>query len=150
MVNYNKPLGITLLTFFLLLLAFVILSLFVYVFFYGGDFWYDGLLKDLRYEEQKFLAIITFSILILISGIGLLKSRSLGRWILIALCGIGAIHGAFIAQIDLNRGVLILGMCIVIALYMLTPSVSESFKPMASTKAVDAIDTLESYRKSRF
>ncbi len=150
MVNYDKPLGLPLLTFFLWALASVIIAGVVYVFFYGGTFWHDGILQGLEFEEQKFMAIITFGICLLISGIGLLKSSPLGRWILIGLCVVGVIHGVFVAQTEFIRGLIVIAMCAGIALYLLTSAVSQAFKPMASSKAVDAIDALESYRRGKF
>ena len=150
MVNYDRPLGIPLLAYLLWLLALIIIVSAVYVFFYEDEFWYHGLLQSLGSELGNLLVVMTFSMLIISSGIGLLKSSSRGRGLLVALCAIGAIHGVIMAFSDLFRGILVLILCVVVTIYMLTPRVSAEFKTIDSRKAVDAIEKLKSYRKSRF
>jgi hypothetical protein len=149
MVDYDKPLSLSLLAYLLFCVAFVLISAAVYVLFYGGKFWNDGILQYIESEAQQMLVIIIFSIFILIASAGILKSSPGGRGLLIALCGITAIHGIAVMQSDFPRGFVFLVIAIVIIVYLFTYAVSSVFQPMDSRKAVDAIDTLESFRKGR-
>ncbi len=149
MVDYDKPLSLSLLAYLLWCVAFVLISAAVYVFFYGGKFWNDGILQFIESEAQELLVIIIFSIFILIASAGILKSSPGGRGLLIALCGITAIHGIAVIPSDFPRGFVFLVIAIVIIVYLFTYAVSSVFQPMDSRKAVDAIDVLESYRKGR-
>jgi hypothetical protein len=150
MVNYDKPLGISLLAYFLFLLALIIIPLTLYVYLFQDEFWYHGLLQGLKSDIQVLLVVLTVAILIIISGIGLLKSSQGGRVLLLGLCAIGGIHGLILNFSEFFRGILIVIISGIVAAYMLSSGVSEEFSSIDSRKAVDAIDTLESYRKSRF
>lgn len=149
MVDYNRPLGIPLMVYLLWSLAFFLIAIAVYVLFYGGKFWHDGILQYIESEQQQLLVIIIFSIFIMISGIGMLKTSPTSRGILVALCIITAIHGILVLLSDFVRGFLIMIIALVIIAYLFTYGVSSVFKPMDSRKAVDAIETLESYRKGK-
>jgi len=149
MVNYNRPLGIPLMVYLLWALAFFMIAIAVYVLYYGGKFWHDGILQYIESEEQRLLAIIFFSILILISGIGMLKTSPTSRGLLVALCIITGIHGILVMLSDFVRGFSIIIIALVIIGYLFTYGVSSAFQPMDSRKAVDAIEALESYKKSR-
>jgi hypothetical protein len=149
MVDYDKPLSLSLLAYLLFCVAFVLISTAVYVLFYGGKFWNDGILQYIESEAQQMLVIIIFSIFILIASIGILKSSPSSRGLLIALCGITAIHGIVVMSSDFTRGLVFLVIAVVIVVYLFTYGVSSVFQPMDSRKAVDAIDTLDSFRKGR-
>jgi Na+/melibiose symporter-like transporter len=149
MVDYDKPLSLSLLAYMLLCVAFVLISTAVYVLFYGGKFWNDGILQVIESDAQQVLVIIIFSVFIMIASAGILKSSSGGRGLLIALCGITAIHGIVVMLSDFPRGFVFLVIAIVIIAYLFTYGVSSVFRPMDSRKAVDAIDALESYRRTR-
>jgi hypothetical protein len=149
MVDYDKPLSLSLLAYLLFCVAFVLISTAVYVLFYGGKFWNDGILQYIESEAQQMLVIIIFSIFILIASIGILKSSPSSRGLLIALCGITAIHGIVVMSSDFTRGLVFLVIVVVIVVYLFTYGVSSVFQPMDSRKAVDAIDTLDSFRKGR-
>lgn len=150
MVNYDKPLGISLMAYILWLLAIVIIAANVYVFFYGGQFWNDGVLKFLESSTLQFIFIIVFCLLLVSAGIGLLMTSPAGRTLLIILSVIVVVHGIFVLLTDLPRGIVVVAIGAYVALYMFKSDVSSAFQPVDSRKAVDAIDTLESYRKSRF
>ncbi|UCG68899.1 MAG: hypothetical protein JSV09_14095 [Thermoplasmata archaeon] len=150
MVNYNKPLGISLMAYFLFLLAFIMIPLALYVYFYEDEFWHHGLLQYINSDLQVLFMVLFIAILLLISGVGLLKSAQWGRGLLIALCAMGGIHGLILNFSEFFRGILIVIICGIVAAYMLTSGVSDEFSSIDTRKAVDAIDTLESYRKSRF
>ena len=150
MVDYDKPLSLSLLAYLLWCVAFILISAAVYVLFYGGKFWHDGILQFIESEAQQLIVIIIFSIFILIASVGILKSSPGGRGLLIALCGITAIHGIVVMLSDFPRGFIFLVIALVIIAYLFTYAVSSVFQPMDSRKAVDAIDRLESYRKGRF
>ena len=149
MVDYDKPLGISLLAYLLMALALVIVTAAVYVFFYESEFWDEGVLRALESGDQRFLVVLSFAVLLIVSSIGLLKSSPGGRRLLIILCLVAGIHGMIVAQSEILRGLLIMGVCAAVLIYILTPSVSEVFQPMDSRKAVDSIDALESYRRTR-
>lgn len=149
MVRYDKPLGIALLTFFLFLSALIIISVAMYVFFYEDAFPKNGLLQGLKSEVHRLIAIIIVCVLIIISGIGLLKASPRGRGLLIGICILGAIQGAIVVFSNTYRGLLLLVLCLSVIAYMFTERVSAVFQPIYSRKAVDAIEALESYRRSR-
>lgn len=149
MVDYDKPLSLSLLVFMLWCIAFVLISAAVYVFFYGGKFWNDGILQYIESEAHQVIIIIIFSIFILIAGGGILKSMPSGRGLLIALSIITAVHGIFVVQTDFTRGIVFLAVAVIIIIYLFTYGVSSVFQPMDSRKAVDSIDALESYRRTR-
>jgi hypothetical protein len=150
MVDYDKPLSLSLLAFLLLCVALVLISASVYVFFYGGKFWNDGIMQYVESGALQIIIIIIFCIFIIVAAAGILKSSSGGRGLLIGLCIITAVHGIFVMLSDFIRGLVFLVIAIVIIAYLLTYGVSSVFQPMDSRKAVDAIDALESYRKTRF
>lgn len=150
MVNYDKPLGLSLLAYILWVLALVIIVGSVYVFFFEGKFWNDGILKFLESQTLQIIIILLFSVLLIISGIGLLTSSQGGRVLLIILSAVVVVHGIFILLNELIRGIIVVAIGAIVILYMLKSDVSSAFQPVDSRKAVDAIDTLESYRKSRF
>lgn len=150
MVDYDKPLSLSLLAYLLLCVAFILIAMAVYVLFYGGKFWHDGILQIIESEAQQLIIIIILSIFIIVAAAGILKSSSGGRGLLIALCIITAIHGVVVMLSDFTRGLVFLVIAIVIIAYLFTYGVSSVFKPMDSRKAVDAIDALESYRRTRF
>jgi len=149
MVDYDKPLGISLLAYLLFALAIVIISATVYIFFYASEFWTIGLLQFMDSRDLRFFVVLCIAFLIVISGIGLLKTSSSGRGLLIVLCLVGGIHGFFVAQSDFPRGLLVIGICVAVLAYMFSSGVSEIFRPMDSRKAVDSIHALESYHRSR-
>jgi hypothetical protein len=149
MVNYDRPLGISLLAYFLLALALIIITASVYVFLYESEFWDVGLLQNINSSVQRFLVTIFFASLLLVSSIGLLKTSPGGRRLLLILCLVTGIHGLSVASSELLRGVVILGICTAVIFYSLTSSVSAVFQPMDSRKAVESIDALESYRRVR-
>ena len=149
MAKYNRPLSLPLLVYLLWLLALVIIALAFYVFFYEDDFWNHGLLKVLGSELSRLFTVLSFGILIIISGIGVLKSSPKGRGLMVALCTIAEIHAVIMIFSGLLRGILILLVCVVVTIYLFTPGVSAEFQSIDTRKAVDAIETLESYRKSR-
>lgn len=150
MVDYSKPLGISLLAYLLFLLAIVTMIFAVNTFFFEEEFWSTGMLSGIESVDHRMLAVIVGSILIIISGIGLLKTSSWGRWLLIVLCLIGIAQGVIVSfRGDSFRGVVVLFISLFVLIYMFTSSVSDVFKPIYSRKAVDAIEALESYRKSR-
>ncbi len=150
MVDYDRPLSLPLLVYILWTVAFVLIAMAVYILFYGGKFWNDGILQFVESQEQQLIVIIIFSIFILISGIGILKSSPAGRGLLVALCAITGIHGILVMQSDLARGLVFLIVAVIIIAYLFTYGVSSVFRPMDYKKAVDAIDALDSYRKGRF
>lgn len=150
MVNYDKPLGISLMAYFLFLLAIIIITMAVYVFLFNDGFWQHGLLQFLKSEVHRLIMVIVFGVLFIISGIGLLKSSPGGRGLLVALCALVGIHGLIMTFSDFFRGILVLLICGIVAIYMFTSRVSAEFQSIDSRKAVEAIDTLESYRKSKF
>jgi hypothetical protein len=150
MVNYDKPLGLSLLAYILWVLALVIIVGTVYVSLFEGKFWNDGILGFLESQTLQIIIILLFGVLLIIAGIGLLASSQGGRVLLIILSAIVVIHGIFVLLDDLTRGLVVTAIGAVVTLYMLKSDVASVFKPVDSRKAVDAIDTLESYRKSRF
>lgn len=150
MVNYDKPLGLSLLAYILWVIALVIIVGSVYVFFFEGKFWNDGVLQFLESQTLQLIIVLVFSILLIVAGIGLLTSSQGGRVLLIILSIIVVIHGIFILLDELIRGIIVVAIGAVVILYMLKSDVASVFQPVDSRKAVDAIDTLESYRKSRF
>jgi hypothetical protein len=149
MAKYNRPLSLPLLVYLLWLLALVIIALAFYVFFYEDDFWNHGILKVLGSELIRLITVLSFCILLIISGIGILKSSPSGRGLLVFLCSIAGIHALIMIFSGLLRGILVLLICVVVTIYLFTPGVSAEFQSIDSRKAVDAIETLESYRKSR-
>ncbi|UCF09166.1 MAG: hypothetical protein JSW28_05680 [Thermoplasmata archaeon] len=149
MVDYERPLSISLLAYLLFTIALIIISAAVYVFFYEAVFWDHGLLHALNSRVHRLLVVMVFAVLIFGSGIGLLKSSPGGRRLLMVLCLVAGTHGVSVALSDLLRGLLILGICTAVIFHMLTSTVSAVFQPMDSRKAVEAINALESYRRSR-
>ncbi|UCE38305.1 MAG: hypothetical protein JSW00_03445 [Thermoplasmata archaeon] len=149
MVDYDKPLTLSLLAYILWVLSLIFIAISVYVLFYGGKFWNDGILQFLESESHHLYVIIAFSILILTSGASILKSSSWGRNLLIVLCIIVVIHGIIVMLSDTVRGILIVLISAGIIAYMLTSRVSAVFQPIDSRKSIKAIETLESYRRSR-
>jgi hypothetical protein len=149
MVNYDKPIGISLLTLFLWFMAFIMIALSVYVFFYGSEFYYEGMLQGLRTKLYRTGAIIIFAVLILIAGIGLMKSALWGRGLLIGLSLLGIIQGIAVFGEDTTRGIMILIFSGFVIGYMFTSKVKDVFKEMDSRKALHAIDALDDYRKNR-
>jgi hypothetical protein len=149
MVNYDKPLGISLLAYLLMLMALIIISTAIYVFFYESEFWDIGLLHTLNSRVQRLLVIMSFAVLIFVSAIGLLKTSPGGRRLLLLLCLVTIIHGVSVASSDIPRGLVIMVVCATVAIFMLNPSISIIFQPMDSRKAVEAIHALESYRRGR-
>lgn len=149
MVDYNKPLGISLLAYLLFTLALIIISAAVYVFFYDSEFWETGILNMIESRDLRFMGVIGFALLIAVSGIGLLKTSPSGRVLLVVLGLVTGIHGLIVAQSDLMRGFIIIGICIAVLAYMFSSNVSEVFRPMDSRKAVDSISALESYHRVR-
>ena len=149
MVNYDRPLGIPVLAYLLLLLGLIIISAAAYVFLYESEFWEIGLLNAVKSRFQRLLVIVSFAVLLLVSSIGLLKTSPGGRRLLLVLCLVAGIHGVSVASSDLLRGLIILGICAAVTAYMLTSSVSAVFQPMDSRKAVESIHALESYKKVR-
>ncbi len=149
MVDWDKPIGIALLTYFLWLLALIMISLAAYVLFYGGEFWYDGILQGLSSKTHRIITIIGFALAIAFAGIGFMNSSQGGRLLLIGLSILGMIQGIAVSMEDFNRGMIILFVCVFVAGYLFTPRVSAVFKPIDSKKAVDAIDALDKYKKSR-
>jgi hypothetical protein len=150
MVNYNKPLSISLLAFLLFLLSIVVMIFAVHVFFYEEGFWDYGLLSGIASETHRMVAVIILNMFIIGSGIGLLKSASWGRWLFISLCLLGIAQGVVVAFSDSLRGAGLFLICLFLIIYMFTSRVADVFKPIYSRKAVDAIEALDSYRKSRF
>ncbi len=151
MVNYDKPLTLSLLTYILWVLALVIIAMTVYVFFLEeGEFWDHGILQYMGSEFISFIVIIAFCLLMVFAGIGLLTESGAGRGLLMVLCIIVVIHGILILLSDFTRGGMITIIGAVIFVYMLKSDVSEVFQPIDSRKSVDAIDTLESYRNRNF
>lgn len=150
MAKYNRPLSLPLLVYLLWCLAIIIITLTFYVFFFEGEFWNHGLLKFLGSDLIRLSTVLLFSILIVTSGIGILMSSPRGRGLLVVLCLIAAIHGVIMIFSSLLRGILILLICVIVTIYLFTPGVSAEFQSIDTRKAVDAIETLESYRKSRF
>jgi hypothetical protein len=150
MVDYDKPLGLSLLAYILWVFALVIIVGGFYVFLFGEKFWNDGILKFLGSESLQLIIIIGFGILLISTGIGLLTSSPGGRVLLIILSIIVCAHGIFVLLDDLIPGIVFLAVGAVVTLYMLKSDVASVFQPVDARKAVDAIDTLESYRKSRF
>lgn len=149
MVDWDKPVGIALLTYFLWLLALIMISLAAYVLFYGGEFWYNGMLQGLSSRTHRIIAIIGFALAITFAGIGFMNSSQGGRLFLMGLSILGMIQGIVVLMENFIRGMIILLVCVFVAGYMLTPRVSAVFKPIDSKKAVDAIDALDKYRRSR-
>ena len=149
MVDYNKPLGISLLAYLLFALALIIITAAVYVFFYESEFWETGILNMIDSGDLRFLVVIGFALLIAVSGIGLLKTSPRGRGLLMVLDLVAVIHGLVVAQSDLLRGLVIIVICIVVLAYIFSSNVSEVFRPMDSRKAVDSISALESYHRVR-
>lgn len=150
MVNYDRPLSLSLLSYILWVIALILIPLSVYIMFYGEIFWHDGILQYAGSESQKLFVVIGFALLMAFSGIGLLSSASWGRGLLIALCIIIIIHGVLVLQTDTLSGLLFIVLGGWILGYMFTSGVRDVFKPIDSRKTVDALDTLESYRKGRF
>jgi hypothetical protein len=150
MVNYDKPLGLSLLAYILWVLALVIIVGNVYVFLFEGEVWNNGILGFLESQTLQFIIIMLFSVLLIVAGIGLLTSSQGGRVLLIILSIIVVVHGIFVLLDDFTRGIIVVAIGAVVTLYMFKSDVSSVFQPVDSRKAVDAIDTLESYRKSRF
>jgi hypothetical protein len=118
--------------------------------FYGEIFWHDGILQYLESESQKLIAVIVFALLLAFSGIGLLSSSSWGRALLIGLCLVVIIHGVLVFMTDNVRGILFMISGGWILGYMFTSGVADVFRSIDSRKTVEALDTLESYRKGRF
>lgn len=149
MVDYDKPLGISLMAFLIFALVVVIMSAAVYVFLYESEFWDHGLLQVFDTGIQRFIVVVSFSVLSVVGAIGLLKTSPGGRKLILVLCLISIVHGAIIARSDLDRGLAVLGICALVLLYNLSSSVSAVFKPMDSRKAVESIEVLQSYRRGR-
>lgn len=149
MVNYDRPLTIPLLAYILWLIAIIIIVATVYVFFYGGKFWNDGILQFIDSESLQLFTLIGFSILLIFSGGGLLTSSSGGRVLLIVLCIIVLIHGLLVLQSDMLPGIIIMIIGAWILLFMFSSGVTQEFSPIDTRKTVDALDTLESYRRNR-
>ena len=149
MVDYDRPMGIPLLTFSMWLLAFVIISVAVYGYFHDDQILQYGLIKALGSDMYRLFAIILYCVAILVSGIGLMKSSSRGRDLLVLLSIFGTIHGAMVAITDMSRGALIVLLCVGVIIYMMTPRVAAVFRSIDSRKAVNAIEALESYRRSK-
>ena len=149
MTKYYRPLSLNLLVYLLWCLALIIFTLTFYVFFFEDEFWNHGLLKFLGSELIRLSTVLLFCILLVTSGIGILKSSPSGRGLLVFLCSIAAIHALIMIFSDLLRGILVLLICLIVIIYMFTPGVSAEFQSIDTRKAVDAIEALESYRKSR-
>ncbi len=149
MVRYDRPLTLPLLVYLLWLLAIIIFTFAFYVFFFQDEFWNHGLFKYLGSELLRLITVLMFCILIITSGIAILKSSPSGRGLLVVLCLIAGIHGVIMIFSGLLRGILVLLVCVIVIIYMYTPGVSAEFQTIDTRKAVDAIETLESYRKSR-
>ena len=62
MVDYDKPLGVSLLAYLLFALALITISAAVYVFFYVSEFWEIGLLQTLESKNLRFLIVLFFSL----------------------------------------------------------------------------------------
>jgi hypothetical protein len=150
MVNYERPLSLSLLSYILWLLALVLIILSVYILFYGEIFWHEGILQYMGTESQQLFFVIGFAVLMAFSGVGLLSSASWGRGLMIGLCVIVLIHGVLVLLEDTLRGLFFIFIGGWILAYMFTSGVADVFKPIDSRKTVDALDTLESYRKGRF
>jgi hypothetical protein len=149
MVDYEKPLTLSLLAYIFLLLAFLFIAVAVYVLFGGEKFWNDGLLEGLQSETIQLFVIMGFSVLMIISSIGLLKTSPAGRGLLIMLSIISAVQGAAVALSDITRGIVIIILCIILILYLNTYDVKSVFQSIDSRKSVNAIESLESYRRGR-
>lgn len=149
MVDYDRPLGISLLAYLLMVLALIIIAAAVYVFFYEGEFWDIGLLHNLNSMVHRSLVVMSFAVLLFVSSVGLLKTSLGGRRLLLVLCLLAGIHGVSVASSEPLRGLVILLACAGVTFYTLSPSVSAVFQPMDSRKAVESIDALESYKKVR-
>jgi hypothetical protein len=151
MVNYDKPLTLSLLTYIMWVLALVIITLTVYVFFLvEGDFWGHGILQYMPSEFLSFIVIIVFCLLMIFAGIGLLTESGAGRGLLMVLCIIVVLHGILILLDDFTRGFIVTAIGAVVFVYMLKSDVAEVFQPIDSRKTVNALDTLESYRNRNF
>jgi hypothetical protein len=149
MVNYDRPLGLSLMAYLLWVFALVLISFSVYALLFGGKFWYDGILQVFDSRVLQIIILIIFSLLLIFSGIGILTSSPAARGLLIALSGLVVVHGLLVLSTDFTRGLLAIVVSGCVLGYMLTSGVSEVFSPMDSRKGVDAIDTLESYRRTR-
>jgi hypothetical protein len=151
MVNYDKPLTLSLLTYILWVLALVIIAMTVYVFFLEeGDFWDHGILQYMGSEFLSFIVIIAFCLLMVFAGIGILTESGYGRGLLMVLCIIVVLHGILILLDDFTRGFIITAIGAIVFAYMLKSDVAEVFQSIDSRKSVNAIETLESYRNRNF
>ena len=150
MVDYDKPMTLTLLALILLLTAFITITAAMYAFFYTDEFWNHGLLKGIGAESNRLFMVLIFSVLLLMSGIGLLKSASLGRWLFVLVNILMIIHGIMMVISGISRGYILLIVCVILIFYMFTRRVSDVFRPIDSQKAVSAINALESYRRRGF
>jgi hypothetical protein len=149
MVNYDRPLTLSLLAFILWLIALVLIAASVYVFFFGGQFWNDGILQFVESESLQIFIIIGFSLLLVFAGIGILTSSSAARALLIALSILVIIHGLFVFLSETLPGIIVMVIGAWVLLYMFTSGVVDAFSSIDSRKTVDALNTLESYRRSR-
>ena len=149
MVNYDRPLTLSLLAFILWLIALILILSSVYVFFYGGKYWNDGILQFFGSESVQLFIIIGFSLGLIFSGVGILKTSSGGRALLIVLCILVIIHGLLVLLSDTLPGLIIMGIGAWVLLFMFSSRVSEEFSPIDSRKTVDALDALDSYRRGR-
>ncbi len=150
MVNYDRPLSLSLLSYILWVIALVLIPLSIYIMFYGEIFWHDGILQYIEAESTKLIVVIVFALLLAFAGIGLLSSASWGRGLMIGLSLMVIIHGLLVFFEETLNGLFFMIIGGWILVYMFTSGVSDVFKPMDSRKTVDALDTLESYRKGRF
>lgn len=150
MVNYDRPLSLSLLSFILWAIALILIPLSVYTLFYGEIFWHDGILQYFGSESQKLYVVIIFAVLLAFAGVGLISSSSWGRALMIGLSVVVIFHGVLVQFEDLLRGVIFMVFGVWILAYMFTSGVANVFRPIDSRKTVDALDTLESYRKGRF
>lgn len=149
MVNYDRPLTLSLLAYILWLIALILIAASVYVFFYGGKFWNDGILQFVESESLQIFIIIGFSLLLIFSGVGILTSSSAARALLIVLSIAVIIHGLLVFLSETLPGIILMIIGGWILLYMFTSGVVDAFSTIDSRKTVDALNTLESYRRSR-
>jgi hypothetical protein len=150
MVQYDRPLLLPLLVFFLWLLSLIMIVYSAYLYLYEDEFFSQGLIGGLEGATARFGVILLYSVFIMIAGILILKSSPRGRQLIVMLSLLGLIHGVIVAFSDMTKGILILFLCIIVIAYMFTSRVSSIFQPIYSRKAVDAIDALEFYKKGRF
>jgi hypothetical protein len=149
MVNYDKPLTLSLLAYILWLIALIIITASVYTLFYGEKFFKDGILQFIESDSMQLYILIGFGLLMIFAGVGILTASSGGRVLLIILSIVVVIHGLFVLMEDTIPGIIIMVIGAWILLYMLSSRVADVFSPIDSRKTVNALETLESYRKSR-